>query len=153
LATSVPELQFTQRIRRRDYLRFVAARWPREFVAVARRNVLGWLTLPIGVLAFLATLPAVIVKAIRRFPVEQQIRLDDEGVTMRVGERSATRRWDAFDGCRTIAGCRLLVGDAGDVLLLAQRLPAAQRAVLDARLAQVFGERSTAPADSGARAG
>lgn len=136
--SALPPLVFTQRIGRRDYLAFVFARWPQTFAAAARRNYLGWLTAPLSGLASLLALPFVAIRGMRGFPVEQQLRLDDNGVTMRVGEREAMRPWQAFSAARRMAGFVVLQSDRGDVLLVRKRLDEAQRALLDAWVAAVF---------------
>ena len=127
------------------------ARWPREFAATARRNSLGWMTVPVGVVAAAVAIPTLVAKALRRFPVVQQITLDSAGVQLRVDSRESGQPWPAFSGIERLAGCVLLRGERGDVLLLAHRLSAEQRVGLEALLATAFTRDvdAAAPAQGG----
>jgi uncharacterized membrane protein len=109
------------------------------------------MTLPVGVIAGVVAIPTLVVKALRRLPVTQQIALDEMGVHLSAGERESALPWAAFSGIERLAGCVLLRGERGDVLLLAHRLSAEQRVGLEALLATAFTRDvdAAAPAQGG----
>lgn len=106
------------------------------------------MTLPVGLLAGMVALPTLVAKALRRFPVEQHIALDAQGVRLRVGGREREQPWSGFAGIERLAGCVLLRGEHGDVLLLAHRLSAEQRGVMQALLTAAFARDADAAAPS-----
>ncbi|MCK7594873.1 YcxB family protein [Pseudomarimonas salicorniae] len=130
-------IELAQRITRWDSLGIALRRWPYSW---AERQ---WGFAPAWWLRVMSV-PMVTWQVLRSraaFPIEQQLRFDDEGAEVRSGLGQRRMEWRQFSGWIELGPCWMLTAPGVDLPVMHRQLPRAEsqrlRQLLDKRLARV----------------